>query len=154
MYSVPSLIIGSPIVVSHISLIITSILNIKIPPKFRGRNRVFNVEKKHTLLDFFTVIPTLQFFTYRWRYLVPNNSDGWGNTVAISDIKSFHLISKICLPIIPLYNKMPEIFIYLLIYIFLFARNFSYLNNIVWLTKVEHIRILDTQLIIYKIDTL
>ena len=34
---------------------------LKFPQKVPHRNRVFNGEEKHTLLDPFTVIPTLQF---------------------------------------------------------------------------------------------
>ena len=34
---------------------------LKFPQKVTHRNRVFNGEEKHTLLDPFTVIPTLQF---------------------------------------------------------------------------------------------
>ena len=46
---------------------------LKFPPKVPHRNRVFNGEEKHTLLDQFTVIPTSQFsHSYCWRYLVPN----------------------------------------------------------------------------------
>ena len=45
----------------NIDVVIMSIQNFRIPPKVPHRNRVFNGEEKHTLLDPFTVIPTWQF---------------------------------------------------------------------------------------------
>ena len=52
----------------------------------------------------------------------------------------------------PSYIIKRQKYLFTYLYIF-FVRNFSYPNNIVWLTEVEHIRILDTQLKISKIDT-
>ena len=63
----------------HSSILLAmSIQNFKIPPKkSHAEIRVFNEEDKHTLLDPFTVIPTLQFS--------PIAGDIWSPITAIGE---------------------------------------------------------------------
>ena len=70
-YRVPSLLRGLPM-----AIFIMSIKNFLIFPKVLWGNRIFNGDKKHTLVDSFTVgYIYYAVFTYRGRYLVPKSRD-------------------------------------------------------------------------------